>query len=452
MFGFIKRKIREFTDSFKAEAEESVAGDVLEEQAADTAKGAETEKYVDAESDGIEQPGDDASADRERDHGIERAAEPDRSAAYDDERAEPLPVLPSEPHRSPTSVREPAVRGSAEPALPESVRTEPVAPRSGLVAPRSEVKPERAVSATRILAPSTRERSDQQLRGFGKLMGTLTKRSLTDEQFDRIFTDLEIGLLEANTAYDAVQAVKENLRAQLAGERVSRFSAADDVSRALKESITALFAQPEDLVKLADEHAPLVIMLIGINGSGKTTTAAKLARAYQRAGKRPVLAAADTFRAAAIQQLEAHAKALDCRIIKHDYGADPTAVAFDAVSHARSGKADVVLIDTAGRLHSNENLLKELEKLKRIIKPHRIIFVGESIAGNDLLEQAQTFNEKIGIDGIILTKTDVDESGGGMLSVSHVTGKPIDYVCSGQGYDDLTFFSQDTVARLLGLE
>jgi fused signal recognition particle receptor len=314
------------------------------------------------------------------------------------------------------------------------------------------VKPERAVSATRILAPSTRERSDQQLRGFGKLMGTLTKRSLTDEQFDRIFTDLEIGLLEANTAYDAVQAVKENLRAQLAGERVSRFSAADDVSRALKESITALFAQPEDLVKLADAHEPLVIMLIGINGSGKTTTAAKLARAYQRAGKRPVLAAADTFRAAAIQQLEAHAKALDCRIIKHDYGADPTAVAFDAVSHARSGKADVVLIDTAGRLHSNENLLKELEKLKRIIKPHRIIFVGESIAGNDLLEQAQTFNEKIGIDGIILTKTDVDESGGGMLSVSHVTGKPIDYVCSGQGYDDLTFFSQDTVARLLGLE
>lgn len=350
---------------------------------------------------------------------------------------------------------------------PEPIHEQAHEPKRVAQAPR--VKEPRRIEARRAprpeprrITPRTSDESADTIapepvqpkrRGFGsRIAGALAKRTLSDEQFDRLFEDLEIGLLEANTAYDAVQAVKENLRERLTGERVSRFSAHDDVERALKESIAALFEEPEDLIGLADEERPLVLMLIGVNGSGKTTTAAKLARAYLKAGKRPVLAAADTFRAAAIQQLEAHANALDVRLVKHDYGADPAAVAYDAVAHAKSGKADVVLIDTAGRLHSNENLLKELEKVKRVAQPHRIIFVGEAIAGNDLLEQAQTFNERIGIDGIILTKTDVDDRGGGALSVSHVTGKPIDYLGGGQGYDDLTPFSVDEITRLLGLE
>ena len=466
MFGFIKRKIREFTESFSEHAEEEPADvtDVPQDRE-DSAEYSSEEDVSTEPSTVTDASRDDASTDVDRvpeasaettraepstpdaddiDGEPRRVEEPEADQAQT--RSSPLeehtPTDRSEPERD-TQVSEPASRRA------DTHTHERPAKGTAAASVRTDETSEIRESVDAHVADASEEREP---RGFGKLMGALTKRSLSDDAFEKLFTDLEIGLLEANTAYEAVQAVKENLRERLTGQRVSRFSASQDVSRALAQSIAELFEEPEDLIALADEHAPLVIMLIGINGSGKTTTAAKLARAYQKAGKRPVLAAADTFRAAAIQQLEAHAHALDCRIIKHDYGADPAAVAYDAITHAKSGKADVVIIDTAGRLHSNENLLKELTKLKRVAQPHRVVFVGESIAGNDLIEQAETFNAKIGIDSIILTKTDVDESGGGMLSVSHITRKPIDYLGGGQGYDDLTPFSADVMARLLGLE
>ena len=482
MFGFIKRKLKEFTESFSEEAhEESIeateAGELIEgaieaepEAHSDVAEiseaervdgaarkvetgdhQAETREAIDVDESPRDVEPSTTRVEAERNTGDATSKRDTPLDHQDGVRSEEPEVADAKPDGA-DRTSEPSRESPAKPAVekPKRVAAETSSDRVA--------RSEEALEDTRTAQPAQQPEKEPvdtppaKASGFGKLLGAFTKRSLNDEQFERIFTDLEIGMLEANTAYDAVQAVKENLKEKLTGERVSRFSAAHDVSRALLESIAELFEEPEDLITLADEHEPLVIMLIGINGSGKTTTAAKLARAYQKAGKKPVLAAADTFRAAAIQQLEAHAKALDCRIIKHDYGADPAAVAYDAVTHAKSGKADVVLIDTAGRLHSNENLLKELEKIKRVIKPHRVIFVGESIAGNDLLEQAETFNERIGIDGIILTKTDVDESGGGMLSVSHVTRKPINYLGGGQGYDDLTPFSIGEMARLLGLE
>ncbi|MFT4308784.1 MAG: signal recognition particle-docking protein FtsY [Candidatus Woesearchaeota archaeon] len=481
MFGFIKRKIREFTESFSEHAEE---------EPADATDAPAEEEHVSADaSSGAPSPlsSDVSSEDSPGGSDLHSEASP-ASDVTDAPLASPVSESSETSTDTPADVAQDGTGTSdaisdaqsvsdasadttrakssrAESSTTDRVGTDDVERTSAGVEagagerarPQSSIEDEHALSRSdhaETEDTSAREETPErgEPRGFGKLMGALTKRSLSDDAFNKLFTDLEIGLLEANTAYEAVQAVKENLRERLTGQRVSRFSAAQDVSRALAQSIAELFEEPEDLVALADEHAPLVIMLIGINGSGKTTTAAKLARAYQKAGKRPVLAAADTFRAAAIQQLEAHAHALDCRIIKHDYGADPAAVAYDAITHAKSGKADVVIIDTAGRLHSNENLLKELTKLKRVAQPHRVIFVGESIAGNDLIEQAETFNAKIGIDGIILTKTDVDESGGGMLSVSHITRKPIDYLGGGQGYDDLTPFSADVMARLLGLE
>ena len=164
-----------------------------------------------------------------------------------------------------------------------------------------------------------------------------------------------------------------------------------------------------------------------------------------------VLAASDTFRAASIEQLQQHADKLGIKMIKHDYGSDPAAVAFDAIKHAKAKNVAVVLIDTAGRMHSNVNLIDEMKKIIRVAKPDLKIFVGESITGNDCVEQAKTFNEAVGIDGIILAKADIDEKGGAAVSVSYVTKKPILYLGTGQRYNDLEPFSQDKIIKSIGL-
>ena len=157
------------------------------------------------------------------------------------------------------------------------------------------------------------------------------------------------------------------------------------------------------------------------------------------------MAAGDTFRAAAIEQLEQHGKNLDVKIISHNYGSDSAAVAFDAVEHAKSKNLDYVLIDTAGRNHANEDLMRELEKVKRVVKPHYTILVVDSLTGNDAVDQAKLFGKKIGVDGVILTKTDADERGGAIISVAHESGKPILFLGSGQGYNDLEEFDADKI-------
>jgi fused signal recognition particle receptor len=163
------------------------------------------------------------------------------------------------------------------------------------------------------------------------------------------------------------------------------------------------------------------------------------------------MAAADTFRAAAIDQLQLHADKLGIKLIRHDYGSDPAAVAFDAIKHAEASKKDVVLIDTAGRLHSNTNLMDEMKKIMRVAKPDLKLFVGESITGNDCTEQAKQFDQAVGIDGIILAKADVDEKGGAAISVSYVTKKPIFYLGVGQEYPDLQQFDKDKLIASIGL-
>jgi fused signal recognition particle receptor len=204
-----------------------------------------------------------------------------------------------------------------------------------------------------------------------------------------------------------------------------------------------------DLLKKIKEKKPYVILLLGVNGAGKTTTIAKLCNLFQKNNLKCVLVAGDTFRAASIQQLEEHAKKLNVNVIKHDYGADPAAVAYDGIKHAEAKNIDVVLIDTAGRQHSNINLMDELKKIERVAKPDFKIFVGESITGNDIIEQVKQFNEAVKIDGIILSKLDVDNKGGAAISVSYVTGKPIIYFGSGQGYNDLEEFDKGKILKRL---
>jgi len=200
------------------------------------------------------------------------------------------------------------------------------------------------------------------------------------------------------------------------------------------------------------KEKPYIIAFFGINGSGKTTTIAKLASMLKEMKISCVLAASDTFRAASIEQLQHNADKIGVKLIKHGYGSDPAAVAFDAIKHAKAKNIDVVLIDTAGRMHSNQNLIDELKKITRVTKPDLKIFVGESIAGNDCVEQAKTFNDAVGIDGIILAKADIDEKGGAAVSVSYVTKKPILYLGTGQKYGDLEPFNKEKIMNSIGLD
>ena len=177
-------------------------------------------------------------------------------------------------------------------------------------------------------------------------------------------------------------------------------------------------------------------MFIGVNGSGKTLAIGKIAAMLKKQGCSSVMAAGDTFRAGAIEQLSIHADNVGVKIVKHGPGADPAAVAFDAIEHAKAKHKDVVLLDTAGRMQTNVNLMDEMTKIKRVAKPDLIIFVGDALSGNDAVEQAKRFNEAVGIDGVILTKVDTDAKGGSALSVAYTIGKPLLFIGVGQGYED----------------
>jgi fused signal recognition particle receptor len=193
------------------------------------------------------------------------------------------------------------------------------------------------------------------------------------------------------------------------------------------------------------------ILFVGVNGTGKTTTLAKIANMLKKNGFSVVIAAGDTYRAGSIEQLELHAERLGIRVIKQDYGSDAAAVAFDAIAHAKAKHIDVVLIDSAGRMQSNKNLLEEMKKIARVANPDLKIFVGDALAGNDALSQAREFDAAIGINGAILTKVDADPSGGAALSIAFVTGKPVILIGVGQGYDDIKQFDPDWFAqRLIG--
>lgn len=291
-------------------------------------------------------------------------------------------------------------------------------------------------------------------KGFmGKLSENFTKKRLSEEKFEELFWELELSLLENNVAVEVIEKIKHDMKDDLTTGKVTRKGIQQIIKESLRDSIEDLFVEPFDLVQHVQQSdkRPFIITVIGVNGSGKTTSLAKIANLFQENDLKVVLAASDTFRAAAIDQLKAHADKLSIKLISQGYNADPAAVAFDAIKHAEAQHLDVVLIDTAGRLHSNTNLMAELEKVVRVAKPDLKVFVGESITGNDCVEQADEFNKAVGIDAIILSKADVDEKGGAAISVSYVTGKPILYLGVGQAYGDLRPFDAERIVSSLGL-
>ena len=266
---------------------------------------------------------------------------------------------------------------------------------------------------------------------------------IREKHLDNVLPEMKLALMESDVAMVAVEEMEIIIKKRLVGLRVeNRAAIVPTIEKALKASLVELLSKtsfdPQTLLEKRD--APLIIAFVGVNGTGKTTTIARIADWLQKNGKSVVLAASDTFRAGAIEQLEVHAERLGCKFIKHQAGADPAAVAFDAVEHAKAKHRDIVLIDTAGRMQTNTNLMDEMKKIKRVAKPDLIMFVGDSLAGNDAIDQARKFHEAVGIDAVVLTKLDVDAKGGAALSISSAIGQPIAFIGIGQGYGDIMPF------------
>ena len=288
---------------------------------------------------------------------------------------------------------------------------------------------------------------DKLKQGLKGIVEKISNTSLTEKDLTPLVRDLELQLISSDVSVQVAEKICEELTGRLVGSQASRFGGKEGaVRKALEESIEAVIrtSGSVDILALAEEARkagkPLIVMFVGINGTGKTTTIAKVTRLFQKRGFSVILAGGDTYRAGAIEQLEEHARRLDVKIIKHQYGSDSAAVGYDAVQAARARGIEVVLIDTAGRMQTNRNLMDELTKVKRVIKPDVTIMILDSLIGNDANEQAMTFNEAVGFDAAILTKVDADAKGGSSLSVSYLTGKPVIYVGVGQGYDDLQPF------------
>ena len=440
MFKFFKEKIKESLSSLTKKVDEE--GETVEEAKAPE----ETDKKEEAEKEQEE----------------EKTEEPEPEAPAEEETPEEeVKETPQEetPSTHPEDKEETGSEKEREESVPETDETHTV----GLPAQEKEEekkqedtkeKEERpAEPEDKPPEPSEEEPEEPKKKGFfARLTESVSSKRLTQKKFDDLFWDLELAMLENNVAIEVIEKIKEDLSEQIVDKPIPRNKIQSTIMDTLRRSIEELFETPSyDLMEKIEEKKPYVICFVGVNGSGKTTTIAKMAHMFKESGKEPVLAAADTFRAAAIDQLTHHAENIGVKIIKHDYGNDAAAVAFDAIEHAKAKKKDVVLIDTAGRMHSNKNLLDELKKVVKVSEPDLKLFIGESITGNDCVEQAKEFNEAVGIDGIILSKADIDEKGGAAISVSYVTKKPILYLGTGQDYADIEKFSRERILQQIEL-
>ncbi|MDY6965287.1 MAG: signal recognition particle-docking protein FtsY [Halobacteriota archaeon] len=277
---------------------------------------------------------------------------------------------------------------------------------------------------------------------------------LDEKDLEKPLWDLEVALLESDVALSVADKIVDLVKGELVGERKAwRTKTSNITEKALKNALLSVLSVDDlEFEKfLKDSKKPVNIVFVGVNGTGKTTSIAKLAHKLLDDGYSVVLASGDTFRAGATEQIERHANNLGLKLIKHQEGADPAAVVYDAISFAKARRKDVVLADTAGRVHTNINLMDQLKKICRVNNPDLVIFVDEAIAGNDAVDRAKQFNEAINIDASILTKMDADAKGGAAISIAHCTGKPIIYVGTGQEYGDLEKFDPEwLVERLIG--
>lgn len=270
---------------------------------------------------------------------------------------------------------------------------------------------------------------------------------LSEAELNSFLFDFELALVESDVAMTVAQKICAELRPRLAELKFKRGENIEEkvrsAFRGLLDAALSRNAGWDMVERVRAGDRPVKILFLGPNGSGKTTTIAKIANLLISNNVSCVIAAADTFRAASIEQLEQHGSRLGVKVIKHGYGSDPAAVAFDAVKYASSKSIDCVLIDTAGRQETNANLVEQIKKISRVVNPDLRIFIGEAIVGNAIMEQIGSYRDSVGLDGAILTKLDLDVKGGAILTTVYELGVPVLYFGMGQEYSNLQKFDKD---------
>jgi fused signal recognition particle receptor len=288
----------------------------------------------------------------------------------------------------------------------------------------------------------------EKLRGaFSSLAKIATEKKLSPKEMDEVLNDFQISLFESDVAQEVVHKLTSKIKTELAETKLERSQDIESFLKdRLREELLEIFSKAGSVDiavearKKKQQGEPFTILFLGVNGTGKTTTVAKFAYILKKQGFSVVVAAGDTHRAGAIEQLTEHANRITAKVISQRYGADPAAVARDGVLYAKAHHVDILLIDTAGRMQTNQNLMEEMAKIIRVVNPDLKIFVGDSLTGNDAVSQSRLFAKYTGFDGAILTKADADTKGGAALSITFVTGKPVLFLGQGQEYDDLVPF------------
>ena len=294
--------------------------------------------------------------------------------------------------------------------------------------------------------------------GLNGFANKISQKELSDKDVTQILEDFLLVLVENDVAYSVAKRICDNLQIKLKQIQVKRFSDPTDSAKAVLREVLSELLQGSGDTKFFDilnrckgEHRPAIILFVGVNGTGKTSSIAKIGHRLIAEGFSIIMAAADTYRTGSIEQIEEHARRIGVRAIKHDYGGDAAAVAFDAVNYAKAHGVNVVLIDSAGRMQTNKNLLEEMKKIVRVVKPDLTILVVDALTGNDAVEQGRIFSEAVNLDGVILTKLDADAKGGSAISMATIIGKPIFFATVGQNYEDLIPFNPDQmVSKIVG--
>jgi fused signal recognition particle receptor len=391
MFKFLKKKIKKFEDTLEAELEHEINKDISDDM----------------------------------DHD-------DQSSEFQQDTKDTDMVPPVEPE-----VTAEPVEPQTPPVQPDQDRKEHRRRQRANARKKREMDQEKQIEES---IAAELQHTIKTRKSIGEKIGEDRKasRGISEEKLDELLWELEIGLLESDVAYSVIESIKHDIKDELKDASIQRGKISEFIEEVLRHAIEHVLESNtfNFMNYLESREKPIVIMFVGVNGSGKTTSIAKLATFLKNNGYSSVMAAGDTFRAGAIEQLGIHADRVGVKLIKHGPGADPAAVAYDAIEHAKAKHKDVVLLDTAGRMQTNVNLMDEMEKIKRISQPDLIVFVGDALAGNDAVEQAKRFNEIVGIDGVILTKVDTDAKGGSALSVAYTIGKPLLFIGVGQEYDD----------------
>ena len=443
----IEEPIEETFDEIEEseEIEEFSDDEDISEEELDEMLDAALEEESEEESEELEESEEDSDVDKKEKSGFlgflkrdKKEEEEDSDADLEEESEEEIEEAAEEEEDSQLE----AVEGSKE-GIPEEEREE------GEDEEEESKKSKRSLFRRKKKEESDEPEDEDKKEKSGGFLSFIKEKSISEDDVEDILFELELGLLEADVAMDVSSVVVESVKNDLVGQKIKRSSDIEEYTyKALKNAVSKIIdIEGKSMTELLEEKVaqgePLVVMLVGINGTGKTTTIGKLSNYYIKKGYTPVIAASDTFRAGAIEQVQYHADNLGVKLIKHEKGSDPAAVAFDAVQHARAKGKELVLIDTAGRMQTNTNLMDEMKKIRRVSKPDLVVFVGDALTGNDATEQARKFNEAIDIDGVILTKADADSKGGAALSIGYIIKKPILFLGMGQSYDDIKEYDAD---------